>query len=244
MQTLIIDDHPLFSAGLRLLLGATEGLGEIDCADSGFEAMQRAAAVAYDLVLLDWHLGREPSGVTLMLQLREVLPRARVVVVSGESHPDLVRSAIDAGAAGFVPKASSPEAMMQALATVARGGICLPEAALAAHAAGAAGAAGTAGAAHAAQRSAPRTAPVQDGSLPAAGVPLTEIGAAFPQLTLRHAQVLGHLVRGLPNKEIARSLGIAEGTVKQHANAIFRELGLQNRTEAVYLLARMGVRFR
>lgn len=238
MQTLIIDDHPLFSAGLRLLLGATEGLGEIDCADSGFEAMQRAAAVAYDLVLLDWHLGREPSGVPLMLQLREVLPRARVVVVSGESHPDLVRSAIDAGAAGFVPKASSPEAMMQALATVARGGICLPEAALAAHAAG------TAGAAHAAKRSAPRTAPVQDGSLPAAGVPLTEIGAAFPQLTLRHAQVLGHLVRGLPNKEIARSLGIAEGTVKQHANAIFRELGLQNRTEAVYLLARMGVRFR
>lgn len=238
MQTLIIDDHPLFSAGLRLLLGATEGLGEIDCADSGFEAMQRAAAVAYDLVLLDWHLGREPSGVTLMLQLREVLPRARVVVVSGESHPDLVRSAIDAGAAGFVPKASSPEAMMQALATVARGGICLPEAALAAHAAG------TAGAAHAAKRSAPRTAPVRDGSLPADGVPLTEIGAAFPQLTLRHAQVLGHLVRGLPNKEIARSLGIAEGTVKQHANAIFRELGLQNRTEAVYLLARMGVRFR
>jgi len=50
-------------------------------------------------------------------------------------------------------------------------------------------------------------------------------------------------VRGLSNKEIARELGIADGTVKQHANAIFRELGLQNRTEAVYLLARMGVRF-
>ncbi len=56
-------------------------------------------------------------------------------------------------------------------------------------------------------------------------------------------QVLGHIVRGLSNKEIARDLGIAEGTVKQHTNAIFKELSLQNRTEAVYLLAKMGVRF-
>ena len=76
------------------------------------------------------------------------------------------------------------------------------------------------------------------------GAALTEIGTAFPQLTQRHVEVLGHIVRGLSNKEIGRDLGIADGTVKQHANAIYRELGLQNRTEAVYLLAKMGVRFR
>ena len=237
MRTLIVDDHLLFSAGLRLLLQATGSLGEVDCAASGALALQQAAHTAYDLVLLDWHLGREPSGVALIGQLHEVLPQARVVIVSGEAHPDLVRSAIDAGAVGFVPKESSPEAMIQSLDIVARGGICLPATALAAHAARlpqpqAPGQTATA--------PAPSAATARSGS----GAELTEIGAAFPHLTTRHVQVLGHIVRGLSNKEIARELGIADGTVKQHANAIFRELGLQNRTEAVYLLAKMGVRFR
>ncbi len=234
MRTLIVDDHLLFSAGLQLLLGATEGVGEVDCAAHGAQALEQAARVPYDLVLLDWHLGREPSGVALIEQLRDLLPQVRVVVLSGEVHPDLVRSAIEAGAVGYVPKESSPEAMIQALNIVAHGGICLPSAALAAEGG--------------------RLLPGSPGSMeraslaPAgrsgAGAALTDIGAAFPQLTPRHVDVLGRIVRGLSNKEIARDLGISDGTVKQHAYAIFRELGLQNRTEAVYLLARMGVRFR
>ena len=233
MRTLIVDDHLLFSAGLQLLLGATEGVGEVDCAASGEQALQMAAAVPYDLVLLDWHLGREPAGAALVGLLREALPQTRVVVVSGEVHPDLVRNAIEAGAVGFVPKESAPEAMIQALNIVAHGGICLPSAALAAEVGRLLGSPESAG------RS-PLAATARRG----AGAELTEIGAAFPQLTPRHVEVLGRIVRGLSNKEIARELGIADGTVKQHANAIFRELGLSNRTEAVYLLARMGVRFR
>lgn len=244
MRTLIIDDHLLFSAGLQLLLGATEGVGAVDCAASGSEALQLAATVRYDLVLLDWHLGREPSGVALIELLREALPKTHVVILSGDAHPSLVLSAIEAGAVGFLHKASSPEAMIQALHIVAHGGICLPPAALMADvgrilspsamvaAAALAPAAGTlSGAARSVVRS-------------GAGAALTEIGAAFPQLTPRHVEVLGRIVRGLSNKEIGRELGISDGTVKQHANAIFRGLGLHNRTEAVYLLARMGVRFR
>jgi DNA-binding NarL/FixJ family response regulator len=228
MRTLIIDDHLLFSAGLQLLLGDTPGVGAVDCVASGAEALQRAAAVPYELVLLDWHLGREPSGAALIAQLREALPQAHVVIVSGDVHPDLVRQAIEAGAVGFVPKESSPEAMIQALQAVAHGGICLPSAALAVDAARWMG---------------PASSPTPPAARRGAGAELPDIGAAFPQLTPRHVEVLGRIVRGLSNKEIARELGIADGTVKQHANAIFRELGLQNRTEAVYLLARMGVRF-
>jgi two-component system nitrate/nitrite response regulator NarL len=238
MHSLIVDDHLLFSAGLRLLLQGTGSLGEVDCAASGTQALQQAARIPYDLVLLDWHLGREPSGVTLIGQLHEVLPQARVVIVSGEAHPDLVRRAIDAGAVGFVPKESSPEAMIQALDIVAHGGIFLPEAALAAHAAR-----GPA-ASFPSRAFAPGDPAFAANARSGSGAALTEIGAAFPDLTRRHVQVLGHIVRGLSNKEIARDLDIAEGTVKQHANAIFKELGLQNRTEAVYLLAKMGLRFR
>jgi DNA-binding NarL/FixJ family response regulator len=229
MRTLIIDDHLLFSAGLQLLLGDTPGVGAVDCVASGAEALQRAAAVPYELVLLDWHLGREPSGAALIAQLREALPQAHVVIVSGEVHPDLVRQAIEAGAVGFVPKESSPAAMIQALQVVANGGISLPSAALAADTSRWLDSA---------------SAPTLPAARRGTGAELPDIGAAFPQLTPRHVEVLGRIVRGLSNKEIARELGIADGTVKQHANAIFRELGLQNRTEAVYLLARMGVRFR
>lgn len=244
MRTLIIDDHLLFSAGLQLLLGATEGVGEVDCAASGAEALKRAAHVSYELVLLDWHLGREPSGAALITRLREQLPQAHVVIVSGEVHPDLVRTAIEAGAVGFVPKESAPEAMIRALHTVARGGISLPPGALAADAGRLPGPA-TPGMASVMSTSAASVLPsTGEFARGGAGAELTEIGAAFPQLTQRHVEVLGRIVRGLSNKEIARELGIADGTVKQHANAIFRELGLQNRTEAVYLLARMGVRFR
>ena len=65
----------------------------------------------------------------------------------------------------------------------------------------------------------------------------------FPQLTPRHVEVLACLMRGMPNKQIARELDISDGTVKQHLNTVFRELDVQHRTEAVYLLAKGGVRF-
>ena len=50
-------------------------------------------------------------------------------------------------------------------------------------------------------------------------------------------------MRGLSNKAIARQLDISDGTVKQHLHPVFRALGVANRTEVVYLLAREGVRF-
>ena len=74
-----------------------------------------------------------------------------------------------------------------------------------------------------------------------AGALLQPLGQAFPTLTPRQLEVLGALARGLANKQIARELGISEGTVKQHVNAILFELGVSNRTEAVYLLARLGI---
>jgi len=76
---------------------------------------------------------------------------------------------------------------------------------------------------------------------PPAGALLQPLGQAFPTLTPRQLEVLGALARGLANKQIARELGISEGTVKQHVNAILFELGVSNRTEAVYLLARLGI---
>lgn len=213
MRTLIVDDHALFSEGLRLLLTASTPIADVRCCTSGEEALRLAAEQPFDLVLLDWNLGRALSGAALIGELRAVLPSARLVVVSGESSAAHVRAAIDAGAVGFVPKESSSALLIDALTITAHGGIYLPPAVLAA----------------------PDSAPV-------AATGLRTVADAFPQLTAREAQVLGQAARGLSNKQIARELDIADGTVKQHLNAVFQHLGVHNRTEAVYLLAKSGVR--
>ncbi len=226
MRTLIVDDHPLFSEGLRLLLSASTAIDDIVCCEAGAEALALVAEAPFDLVLLDWNLGTSPSGAPLVQELKAVLPHGRVVIVSGESSATLVRLAIESGAVGFVPKESSPALLIDALTITAHGGIYLPMAVLAV----------VASVAH-------RTAgsPTEANGAPAAR--LRSICEAFPHLTPRQVDILSRLVRGMPNKQIAREFDISDGTVKQHLNAIFRELDVQNRTEAVYLLAKSGVRF-
>jgi DNA-binding NarL/FixJ family response regulator len=226
MRTLIVDDHPLFSAGLQLLLHQADAVGEVACVAHGAQALERVAAEPFDLVLLDWVLGGEPTGETLIALLHEIRPRLRVVVIAGDCPPARVHAAIEAGAVGFVPKAVTPTEMISALSITSRGGVYLPPGVLMQGATADLTLSG---------------APAADTA--AASSALSGMTEAFPGLTPRQQDVLGGLVIGLSNKAIARELGIAEGTVKQHVHAIYRELGVDSRTEAVYLLARRGVRF-
>lgn len=225
MHVLIVDDHPLFSAGLQLLLQQAPGVVQVVCAASGQEALQRLASPSIEVVLLDWVLGAQPSGAALIGLMHEARPSLRVVVVAAESPPERVREAVDAGAVGFVPKTATPEEMIEALSVTTRGGVYLPEA-LNGSPLGWRG--------EAAARVPARGSPQR---------PLQALAEVFPSLTPRQRDVLTWLVSGMSNKAIGRELGIAEGTVKQHANAVYRELGVDNRTEAVYLLARKGIKF-
>lgn len=232
MRLLIVDDHPLFSSGLRLLLQqAIEGLSAVECAKSGQEALAHLHRQPFELMLMDWKLGEGLAGAELIAQSVQACPDLRVVVVSAYGSPRVVREAIDAGASGFVSKDCTAPQLLQSLSTVIAGGIHLPALAL--------------------DGEAPDSLFPQAGDGAGPSSPASRSGAkswdvreAFPTLTTRHVQVLSRVVSGMSNKQIARLLGITDGTVKQHVNAIFREIGVTNRTEAVYLLARMGVRFR
>lgn len=77
------------------------------------------------------------------------------------------------------------------------------------------------------------------GAVPQVKTPLTlgDLG-----ITERQADVLKLVTKGLPNSEIARQLNIAENTVKQHAHAAYRALGVSSRTEAMVALAKMGIK--
>lgn len=215
MRVLVIDDHALFREGLRLLLQSLDGAVEIVLTSTIEEATAFARDRSFDLILMDWHL-EGVGGAEGLAALRNAFPLAPVVVLSGEKSASLIRSVVDLGAVGFIPKDSSPERLMQALQTIAAGGIYLPLTVLSSV-----------------------DDPDRQGPN---GSALRDITLAFPRLTQRQGQVLTATLRGLPNKLIARELGISDGTVKTHLSVIYRELGVQSRTEAVYVAARHGVR--
>lgn len=212
MRVLLVDDHVLIIEGLRLYLMHLHPQAECHLASSAEQGLELAARAPFDLVLLDWNLKGLARGEAVQA-FREALPDARVIVMSGDANAKAVRDAIDAGALGFIPKEQRGEDLEQALRTVAAGGIYLPSALMVATGRG----------------DAP---PPQD----------RQIGEAFPSLTPRQADVFRVMLRGQTNKQIARTLGISDHTVKSHIDVIFREIGVTTRTEAVYLAARQGVR--
>ncbi len=220
MRVLVCDDHALFREGLRLLLQRLDESMDVSITGSCEKGVQEAANRPFDLVLMDWHMDGL-SGAEALAAFREVAPFALLVVLSGDRSAALVRSVVDLGAVGFIPKDASPEVLMLALRTISSGGVYLPGAALSARSDG--------GSDEGLWKEQPAPAP-------------RDVRQAFPHLTERQADVLRAALRGLPNKLIARELGISDGTVKTHLSAVFRELDVQSRTEALYVVAKHGVR--
>lgn len=209
MRLLIVDDHALFRQGLRFLLRDLDPQLEISEAGDCTEALAMAGE-PFDLVLLDLHMPGT-SGLEALQMMRQAFESSRIVVLSGEEDPRLVRKAIDQQAAGFIPKTSTPQVLLSALRLILADGVYLPTVAL---------------------------RDVGDGGAgPAPEARGDRIGQALSE---RQRDVLRKAVQGKANKVIARELGISEGTVKAHLAAAFRALGVKNRTEAVYAAARSG----
>jgi DNA-binding NarL/FixJ family response regulator len=214
VRILIVDDHPLFRRGLHSLLRDLHPELEISEAGDCAQALTMAGQ-PFDLVLLDLHMP-DVKDLGALDTVRPAFESSRVVVLSGEEDPRLVRRAIDAHAAGFIPKSSTPEILLSALRLVLADGTYLPEVALKDL--------GGDGAGEAARH-------VNPDSLSAT-------------LSPKQMEVLRKAVEGKANKVIARELAISEGTVKAHLAAAFRALGVKNRTEAVYAAARSGLQLK
>ncbi len=120
LRVLIADDHPLFRKGLTALLNAIEGIAVVGVATTGEEAIERAAALQPDVVLMDLQM---PGGGG-MAATREVLranPAVRVLVVTLFEDDDSVFLALRAGARGYVLKDADEEDMVRAIRAVGRG---------------------------------------------------------------------------------------------------------------------------
>ncbi|AKM11833.1 transcriptional regulator [Croceicoccus naphthovorans] len=174
--------------------------------EEALDALQQADEV--DLVLLDITMP-DVERLSGLRQLRADFPSTPVVMVTGLNDPIIMRDALAAGAAGFVPKSLKRQAILDALQQVLSGEIYLPD-------------------------------------LESVGSDDTriredeEIRAKIDSLTPQQRVVLGHLVAGLLNKQIAHELDVSMTTVKAHVSAILQKLNVFSRTQAVIMANRVG----
>ena len=126
MKILITDDHPLFLAGITLVLEQLSDNIEVFEASS-FEAAQdmMSRKQGFDLVLLDVELPGV-NGIDGIQDLRTASPASPIVILSASESQSDIKRAIEQGAKGYIFKSSSPDVILNALRLVLAGGIYLP----------------------------------------------------------------------------------------------------------------------
>ena len=217
VKFLIVDDHALVRHGLSLALRLRYEGAVIVEAGSLAEAMRKARSES-DLtaILYDLQMGDsdEHSGLADMLEAAGDVP---LIVVSGATDGTVIASCIRAGARGFVHKGCEGVVLDQALPIVLEGGIFAP-----------------------APPAARDGRPVRIAM--AAPVPARSESDAVNGLTERQREVLRLLLEGQSNKEIARALGVLEGTIKVHLRTVMQRLGVRNRTQLALATVRAGIK--
>ena len=211
MHILLVDDHTLFREALLHVLNQLASQVVVLEAANAEEAAQLISHTRnLDLVLLDIDLPGV-DGLTALPGLRELSPTVPIVVLSGSEASSHVKQALDNGAVGYIPKSCSSHEMLSALRIVLQGDVYIP--------------------------------PKLLGKLGESALSLavsSNNDNLQTVLTARQIEVLELMARGLPNKSIAKTLNLAEGTVKLHVAAILRAVGARNRTEAVIEATRLG----
>ncbi|HEX7640444.1 MAG TPA: response regulator transcription factor [Burkholderiaceae bacterium] len=211
IRLLVVDDHNLFRRGLVALLSQHGDLEVVGEAGDAGVAQRRAAETQPDVILLDNHLPGA-RGVDAIPALRSAAPASRVLMLTvSEDDADLA-AALRNGASGYLLKTAEDDELREAIAGCMRGESVLSPAM-------------TARLVHAFRQPA----------APAAAA--NELDALSP----RETEVLRELARGESNKEIARTLAIAEPTVKIHVQGILRKLNLRSRVQAAVYASERGL---
>jgi DNA-binding NarL/FixJ family response regulator len=212
MTTVVLaDDQELVRSGLRSLLEA-RGVDVLGEAANGREAVALARARQPDVLVMDI---RMPvlDGIAATRELTATASATRVLVLTTYDLDRYVYDALQAGAAGFLLKASPPDRLAEAVRVVADGesllAPSLTQRLIAAHI---------------------------TGPPPSEGVP-----AALAGLTDREREVLALVAAGRSNDEIAAQLVVSQATVKTHVNRVLAKCCLRSRAQAVVLAYETGL---
>lgn len=207
MNILVADDHQLFIDGMRLILNKLDAgvsITESNTAEQAIEILE--SGLEFDLILIDLSMPGI-DGMSILKRMHERKLWLPIVVVSGEEDVGKIRSALDSGALGFIPKTHNSQQMLSALQAILDGEIYIP-----ADIEKKIDNLGTIR---------PPADASNNDALKASGI------------TKRQFEVLQLLAKGYSNKQIATSLFLTEHTVKAHISALFTALRAGNRTECV-----------
>ncbi|HZN19040.1 MAG TPA: response regulator transcription factor [Micromonosporaceae bacterium] len=123
-RVLIVDDHPIVRRGLRTMLEGEPWVAEVVEAATVQEAVEKAVSCQVDVVAMDVAFP-DGDGIEATRQIRRLWPRAKVLMVTLHDDEDRVVQALNAGARGYVLKETEPDLLIDALRTVAGGGVVL-----------------------------------------------------------------------------------------------------------------------
>lgn len=203
IRVVVVDDHTLMRSGIRGLLEFTEDIRVVAEAGDGEEALAVIAETAPDLVLLDVRLPKR-SGLSVVEVLASQGRLPPTLLLTTFDDDAALLEGIRAGARGFLLKDVSLDRLVDAIRRVVAG------------------------------KSYFRPRLTERVLAAARNMPL-EFGSLNPPcpLTLREIEVLALVAGGCTNSEIADSLKMSEGTVKNHVSSILSKLGVRDRVQAV-----------
>jgi len=212
LRILLADDHALVRRGARGVLQSQQGWRVVGEAGNGIEAVEKAKRLKPDIAIVDISMP-ELDGVQVTRQIREAVPNTKVLVLTMHESEQVVESALDAGAHGYVLKSDLTACLVKAVKDVSGGRRSLT----------------------------PKVSEiVVEGFIKARGDNRREERAG-PQPTSRQHEIIRLLAEGKINKEIACQLGIAVRTVEAHRANIMQKLGFQSLADIIQYALRQGI---
>lgn len=234
LRLLIVDDQPIIRRGLSMMLAAEEDIVVVGQAADGEEAILLALASRPDVVVMDLQMPRA-SGVVATREIAARLPTTRVVVLSTYDDDELVFEAIRAGAQAYLLKDASEADVLDTIRSVSRGESRLsPTIArkvleqfriLQAPA----------------QHRGEGTAGLSGGVAPGVARAPRAVDPDSPTHTLsdKELRILDLIAQGKSNRQIAATVFLAEGTVKNYVSRIMDKLHAGSRVDLALRAARL-----
>ena len=211
LSILIADDHSLVREGLKMALAGLPANSRVIEAASAREVLDTMSGAGHVDLII---LDLHMPGVNdldLLKTLCNTYPDVPLVVVSADENRRTMQRVVEHGAVGFIPKSAAHNVLASALQLVMSGGVYIP---------------------------------TQLFDRPATGAPAPGMQARDnprDRFTGRQMDVLELVASGHSNKVIARQLGLSEHTIKIHLSAVFKTLGVSNRTEAAIACRELGL---
>jgi DNA-binding NarL/FixJ family response regulator len=210
IKVMLVDDQNLVRKGVRSLLELSEEIVVVAEAADGAEAIRMVPEVGPDVVLLDMRMPGQ-SGLDVLRELADQDRLPPTIILTTFDDDELVLAGIQAGARGYLLKDVALAELVNAIKTVAEGGSIVKPAVT--------------------QRLLKGLEKLHN--------EFSSLDRPDP-LTERETQILRLMAGGYSNKEIANSLGVAEGTVKNHVSNILSKMGVRDRTRAVLKAFELG----